>query len=385
MAGVPLPTIAAMTGQTANIVHGAPSGKPRNPNNRPGLDYRAQAATFQKFPRRIVDSHSHIVGAGAARVYDEARRAYGVGLTYSMTPMPFVDAVRDVLGDTIRFIAIPTWGDPDKERAWRAGFLENIELFHAKYDARMMKIWNSPSLRDRFPGASGTDLVEMDSPWRLKAAELAQSLGMSIMVHIADPDTWFKAKYADSAKYKTKREQYEGLERMLDRFTTPWIAAHMGGWPEDLNFLDGLLSRHPNLHLDTSATKWQVRELSKHPPEESRAFFTKWKGRILFGSDIVTSDDHLAPQKVNPAHPKADQADSPESAFDLYASRFWALRTLLETSFDGESPIADGDLKMVEPGKYDDASAPRLRGMGLPRNVLESLYFGAAEKFFGAV
>src|SRR5215475_211947 len=115
----------------------------------------------------------------------------------------------------------------------------------------------------------------------------------------------------------------------------------MGGWPEDLDFLDGMLARHPNLHLDTSATKWQVRELSKHPRESVVAFFTKWKGRIFFGSDIVTSEDHLAPKKENPAHPKADQANSPESAFELYASRYWAMRTLLETGYDDESPIAD--------------------------------------------
>jgi len=347
------------------------------------MDYRAQGAAFRSFPRPIIDAHSHIVGAAAAKLYDQARRLFGVGLTYSMTPMPFVEPVRDTLGDTIRFIAIPTWGDPDKDRAWRQGFLENIELFHARYDARVMKIWNSPSLRDRFPGAAGTDLVELDSPWRIKSAELAQSLGMAIMVHIADPDTWFRAKYTNESTYGSKRRQYEPLERMLDRFTVPWIAAHMGGWPEDLAFLDGLLSRHPNLHLDTSATKWQVRELSKHPPEASRAFFAKWKGRIIFGSDIVTSDDHLLPQKQNPAHPKADQANSPETAFDLYASRFWALRALLETSFDAPSPIADGDLKMVEPGAHTDLSSPRLRGIGLGNDVLESLYFGAVERLLG--
>ncbi|HRI41291.1 MAG TPA: hypothetical protein PLW54_06390, partial [Bacteroidia bacterium] len=81
------------------------------------------------------------------------------------------------------------------------------------------------------------------------------------MVHIADPDTWFATRYSDARRYGTKREQYQGLERMLDRFTNPWIAAHMGGWPEDLGFLDGMLARHPNLHIDTSATKWVVRAL----------------------------------------------------------------------------------------------------------------------------
>lgn len=361
----------------------AQSGGTKSQNNLLSLDYAAEAGKFAKLDRPIIDAHSHIVGGAAARVYEKAARLYGIGLTYSMTPLPHVDPVAEVLGRTIRFIAIPTWGDPDRARAWREGMLENLEIFHARYGARMMKIWNSPALRERFPGESGADLVELDSPWRVKTCELAQSLGMMFMVHVADPDTWFKAKYRDAAMYKTKAQQYEPLERMLDRFTAPWIAAHMGGWPEDLAFLSGLLTRHPNLHLDTSATKWVVRELSKGPREAVREFFVRWKGRLIFGSDIVTSDDHLAPSKQNPQHPKADQANSPESAFELYASRYWALRTLWETSYEGPSPISDGDLKMLEPDSYGDMASPPLRGVGLPRDVLEELYFGAATRVIG--
>lgn len=374
-----------MTAPQPSVVRlGATRGKPTGPSNTPGLDYRTEAGAFLRFDRPIVDAHCHVVGPKAAALYRDAARLYGVGLSYSMTPLPFLEPVREVMREAIRFIAVPTWGDPDRKRAWREGLLENIEVYRARYASPILKIWNSPALRERFPGESGVDLVELDSPWRLKACELAQSLGMMFMVHIADPDTWFAAKYKDVSLYKTKRDQYAPLERMLDRFPAPWIGAHMGGWPEDLDFLDGLLSRHPNLSLDTSATKWQVRELSKHPREKVAGFFTKWRGRILFGSDIVTSDDHVTAAKQNPLHPKADQAHSPEAAFDLYASRFWAQRALLETDFDGPSPIADGDLKMVEPAKYDDNASPRLRGTALPRDVLESIYFGAADSVLGA-
>src|SRR5207237_911435 len=76
----------------------------------------------------------------------------------------------------------------------------------------------------------------------------------------------------------------------------PWIGAHMGGWPEDLAFLDGLLTRHANLYLDTSATKWVVRELGKQPRDRVRGFFLKWQGRLLFGSDSVVLEDQLAPR-----------------------------------------------------------------------------------------
>lgn len=75
----------------------------------------------------------------------------------------------------------------------------------------------------------------------------------------------------------------------------------------------------------------------------------------------------------------ADLADSPESALDLYASRYWALRAMFETGVDMDSPIADPDLMMVQPTKFDAMSAPKLRGIGLSDEHLRVLYRGAAE------
>jgi hypothetical protein len=159
----------------------------------------------------------------------------------------------------------------------------------------------------------------------------------------------------------------------------PWIAAHLGGWPEDLGFLSGLLDRHPNLHLDASATKWMVREISRHEREAVVAFLRRFNGRILFGSDIVTTDDHLA--HAEGKSEMAAKASAPEDAFDLYASRYWALRTLWETDHDGPSPIADPDLAMLDPGRFGPLDAPRLRGHRLPADLLQSFYAGAAEGF----
>ena len=142
------------------------------------------------------------------------------------------------------------------------------------------------------------------------------------------------------------------------------------------------MTRHPNLHLDTSATKWVVRALGLHEASATRAFFVKWSGRLFFGSDIVVQEDHLRPQKSG-VSPMADLADSPEAAFDLYASRYWALRTMFETDREMDSPIADPDLMMVEPTKYDAMSGPRLRGIKLSDDVLRVLYRGAHERVVG--
>jgi hypothetical protein len=159
----------------------------------------------------------------------------------------------------------------------------------------------------------------------------------------------------------------------------------MGGWPEDLVFLDGLLSRHPNLWLDTSATKWIVRELSKHPASEVLDFLHKFAGRICFGSDIVTTDEHLAPSPAGATHPMGGLAESPETAHDLYASRYFALRLMFETDYAGPSPIADPDLRMVNPSLTNPLAAPHLQGLALPAPLLDALYRGAARAFLSGV
>lgn len=350
--------------------------------NRFGWDYAAKAAELGPPVVPIIDAHTHIHGENASVIYDRARRLFGITLTYSMTQLPGVEAVKQRLGDTIRFIAIPTWSDPDRNGAHRAGYLRTIETFAAKHNSRMMKVWASPRLRDFVPDGA-CDLADIDSPIRREHCRLAASLGMMYMVHVADPDTWFAARYTDSSRYGTKAHQYVGLERMLDDFPAPWIAAHMGGWPEDLRFLDGLLRRHPNLHLDTSATKWVVRELSRHPRDEVAAFFSAHRDRLLFGSDLVVMEDQLSPSK-SAASPMGDLADSPESAFELYCSRYWALRALLESPYSGQSPIADPDLMMVDPARYDAASAPALQGVSLPTDILAAIYRTNAERLVEA-
>jgi hypothetical protein len=81
----------------------------------------------------------------------------------------------------------------------------------------------------------------------------------------------------------------------------------------------------------------------------------------------------------------ADLADSPEGAFDLYASRYLALRMMLETGYDGESPIADPDLMMVDPARFGPMDAPTLRGLSLPVDVLAEMYGGAARRVLAQV
>jgi hypothetical protein len=347
-----------------------------NPSNRLALDYPAEAGRFRSLSQGIIDIHSHLQGEAASALYAQAAGHFGIARTYTMTPLTEVATVHRTLGERVRFIAIPTFNMKNARASFGPDFMRDLPEFK-RYGARIAKFWNAPRIYEASAEPFAQSPFRLNAPERIETMKAAADLGMIFMVHIGDPDTWFATKYLDAARYGTKLEQYETFEDVLSRFNNPWIAAHMGGYPENLSFLSGLLSRYPNLYLDCSATKWIVRELSKHPPVEVRHFFSRWRGRILFGSDIVARDSHLSPE--NNGSEMDAKASNHHEAYDLYASRYWALRTLFESSYEGPSPIADPDLHMVDPQRHSPLDAPTLRGCALDDHSLEQLYWGTAQ------
>jgi len=354
---------------------------PTSAENRLALDYREEAKKLGAPPVPIIDAHAHISGLNASKIYKDVRDHFGVELTYSMSNIHQAEGLKEILGDSLRFIAVPQFMAEDRLRAFQQGYIEDLTRWH-ELGSRMCKFWCAPRSIDFGEQFGDPALLSLDNEWRRKQMDHASSLGMMFMVHIADPDTWFAKKYSDASRYGTKLDQYAPLERMLEAYPQPVIAAHMGGWPEDLAFLSRMLEKHSNLYLDSSATKWMVRELSKHTRDELLAFLTKFSGRILFGSDIVTVDEHVSASS-NDNFDRTKQASNEDEAFDLYASRYWALRTLWETDYNGESSIADPDLHMIDPDNHTPMDAPTLAGKSMPANILRTLYHDAATSLLG--
>lgn len=330
--------------------------KSLNDANRLGLDYQHEAAMLPwKMP--IIDAHTHIWGIEAARDYFRIAKWFGVTQTWSQTPLKDVPEIAAEFGDRIHFVAVPDYSQKDDPATFTTKWFSDIEKF-AELGSKMIKFWSAPRGRDIHPS------MTLDSPERAHAMKLAHAAGMMFMVHISDPDTWFASHYKDSRKYGTKADQYIALERLLDQYgDVTWLAAHMGGHPEDLSHLQKLLDRHPNLYLDTSATKWMVRELSKHG-QALTDFIRQNSGRILWGTDIVA------------------QAGAKGIGDDLYASRFWAMRALFETDYDGPSPIVDPDLSLLNPDLPKESTA-MLRGIKLDPTTLQALYHDTTAKVLG--
>ena len=327
-----------------------------NDANQLQLWYRSEAQALP-WTGPIWDVHTHLVDPEAAAECMKVAALFGVEKIWTMTPLEQVDELRDRWGDRLVFITVPDHRHRDDPETFGAGYGRRIEAY-AEKGAAVCKFFASPR------GCAAHEKLRLDHPEQRANMRVARDAGMAFMTHIADPDTWFATHYRDRRRYGTKREQYPALERALDDFAdVPWIAAHMGGHPEDLDHLQELLDKHPNLHLDTSATKWQVRALSEHP-DELRDFCRHNAGRVLFGSDIVA-----APEKAS---------------FDFFASRYWALRTLLETDYEGRSPIVDPDLPLMDPSLPPNATA-RLRGARLDAPTLDAVYHRAAKRFLARV
>jgi predicted TIM-barrel fold metal-dependent hydrolase len=311
----------------------------------------------------LLDIHAHVmltrpddpktgppVGTGPGATSDQAAlmletaAEFGILQTYTMCLPDDIPVLRERFGDRLGFngpLGKKGIDEPD-ENAYR--LLER----YLELGVRILKLWSAPRGRERG--------LMVNAPWRIECLRRARGAGVRIvMVHVADPDVWFQTVYADAGKFGTKPEQYVGLRQMLEEFPDlTWIGAHMGGDPEHPDHLEALLERYPHFYLDTSATKWQVREVSSRA-EAIRDLVCRHPDRFLFGSDLVTRH-HLGREH--------------------YVSRYWCQRTLWESDWEGPSPIADPDYTPGEGGQ----PTPTLRGLHLPMTVLEKVYFENARR-----
>jgi len=231
----------------------------------------------------LVDTHTHIARKQVDELIDAAR-LYGVEKIFSIAPLD--DALR--LRDRYPGLIEPVTNLAFDHRQDPAQFTEENRALLARAvteGVRVVKLWLSPRASDRFDG------LGLDSPLLDPIFEGLAQHRLRLLLHVADPDLWFEKKYTDVAKYATKAEHYARLEQRLSRFpTVRFLGAHMGGHLEDRGHLSGLLDRYRKLALDTSATRWIVRELGRRP-EAARASFAQYADRLLFGTDQVVLDE----------------------------------------------------------------------------------------------
>jgi Amidohydrolase len=309
--------------------------------NRLGLDYHKP---LPRPPVRgwVIDAHCHLFAARHAETWIAAADHYGIDAFSTMTPLEEAIGIQRRYPGRFQFIVIPQW-----QKITIDDWLRRLEAFY-NLGSRVIKFHMAPQTIAR-------------TGWRLDSPELqpvineAIARNMLIMTHVGDPDTWYAGKY-DPAKFGTRDQHYAMWEAALTaHIDRPWLGAHMGGNPEDLHRLQGLLDKFPNLYLDLSATRWIAREVSARR-DAAREFVIRNQDRLLWGSDQVSGDGR---------------------DFDFLASRWWTHRKLWETAYAGPAAIFDPDLPADR--------QPMLQGLALPTEVLQKIYHDNTIKLMARV
>ena len=289
-----------------------------------------------KVPVARFDVHTHASPRPETRLFLEAASIYGVdGLVVISRELVEPQAVKGDWPGHVQVAPHLSYDHLHEEDRFVRDNLQRIAWAQER-GGRVIKFWFTP----RFYAITR---LRLDDPRLTPIFDEMEQRGLVALVHVSDPDIWFQRRYTDRELYGTKEEQYPQLENVLDRHPRlRVIAAHMAGDPEHLDHLQQLLDRHSNLYLDTSATKWMVRELGRQR-EAAREFFARNSHRILFGTDqVVTEGSDLV----------------------RYTSRYWTHRVFWETDVECPSPVEDPDCDGM----------PVIRGLDLPAEVLERIY-----------
>jgi hypothetical protein len=193
-----------------------------------------------------------------------------------------------------------------------------------------------------------------------------------LLFHVNDPEEFWDAEkvpqwaidhgwfYGDG-DYINNEAQYQEVLNVLSRHPDlNVIFPHFFFLSAQLERLARYLDTYPNMHIDLTPGIEMYSNFSKKL-KEAKDFFIKYQDRIMFGTDIGAKT----------------LLDTPDQGIEIDESRE---RTLLVRRFleDNQEFIIDGSGGFL----FGDSEV-RLIGLGLPRTILDKIYFNNFEKLVG--
>jgi predicted TIM-barrel fold metal-dependent hydrolase len=325
------------------------------------------------FDLKKVDAHMHVAPGmekNALRIMDQAGVA--VGFNLSADPRPRAVAAAWARSKRVGCRLIPfvgvDWRLPIN-RAFGKAAAHALKRAH-EAGARGVKIPKALGLGIADP--SGQRLA-VDDVRLAPVFEEAGRLGMPVFIHVGDPVAFWEKPDKNNERIDELRlnpqwsnHAVPGMpshaqlmaeqRRLFERHPkTRFVAVHVAGFPENLDWVDALLTDLPNVSVDLAA---RIPEVGRHPPAKVRDFFERHRKRILFGTDFG-----LSPDGIMLGAPLAWKETADDIAH-FFRSTFRYLETT-DPSFAHPTPIQ---------GRW------AISGIGLQRAILEDVYRGNAAR-----
>jgi predicted TIM-barrel fold metal-dependent hydrolase len=131
------------------------------------------------------------------------------------------------------------------------------------------------------------------------------------------------------------------------------VGAHLGSLEYDVAEIAARLDAYPNFAVDTSA---RLNDLAIQDPDTVRQFFLAYSDRLLFGTDMVA-------REAFSGLPEAEQAQQ--------LARFEAVHQREFAYYETEGPVSVANREV--------------RGLGLPADVLDRLYYENAASWYPGI
>ena len=210
-------------------------------------------------------------------------------------------------------------------------FLENnIKILRdAKKDGAIgLKVYKSLGLTDK---DSNGNRIAVNDPRIDPIWEECGKLGFPVLIHSADPASFWKAKDKNNERWlelKQKPNRYRNpalfpsFESIISEQhnvfekhpKTTFINAHLGWMGNDLDRLSSHLDKYPNVVTEIGAV---LAELGRQP-KRARKFFIDHQDKILFGKDAYNQQEYYTYFRV---------LETEDEYFDYYRKRhaFWKM------------------------------------------------------------
>ena len=259
---------------------------------------------------------------------------------------------------------------------WTARTIKHIDAELAQ-GALAVKVWKNIGMVER--DAQGR-LIMLDDRRFDGVMKHLEARHIPLIAHQAEPkNCWLpleamttendRSYFRDHPEYHMylhpEQPSYESLIAARDRFvarhpTLSFVGAHLASLEWSVDELARFLDAFPNATVDLAARMTQVQYQSQSDSGKVRRFFVKYQDRLLYGTDLTE----------NPPDPR-ERAQNPPlepAQFEAEADAFWR---------SDWGYLATAEVQRIDAIKAD------VKGLALPKAVIDKIYFGNARRVFG--